>query len=645
MTECQVIEEVKRYVKDTSYPYAILIDGEWGSGKTYFIQHYLLNELKNAMFEANLQGAKYISLYGCRTIRDVQEEIIWSFAEEAKKIRSNDNERTSSIVIDNIFTTSRQILKGLKEHFLPDISMYDISADWILMKNYLFVFDDLERCECQVNELFGFLNGLVEHEKTKVILVANEREIFLRESKAQKELQYMLALSEKIEWGKDKSSESKRCTQNGRGASDKVNLSELEKRRKYFLATIDAGSTYRQIKEKLIGVTLRYQPDVSVICKQLVSDFEMNYELSRELLENLEWFCSTMDSYAHHNLRTFQFYLSKISYIFSKLVDIPIEEKYIKAIRSFLIRDCFIRSVEFKMGKRKKLYGWEQYAYENRVTSEAVKIYVEKGEYQNLILRNDIQKYIEGNLRNRLMDDDPLNQLINNYYCNSQTWCEEKLQQISEKLSKNVYPIVFYHKIIIILERLMDIGFDQSYRNEFINLMKKNIERTSSVNLIDTDLFYLEDDKFKARVLQLIYELNYAIAEKNASEKIRDVSIILNSPLWIDKLEEYVDEHNLKNYPEKMLFSRGAAETWIDKLTKASAADIDRFRHILSSMYPIHGVRSISEYDDLKMLQQIEKGIVPNNSNDLIVRAALNWLKKQIGTVLELYYPDDNNGE
>ena len=45
------------------------------------------------------------------------------------------------------------------------------------MNNYIFVFDDLERCDCPINEVFGLINGLVEHEGTKVILVANEKEI------------------------------------------------------------------------------------------------------------------------------------------------------------------------------------------------------------------------------------------------------------------------------------------------------------------------------------------------------------------------------------------------------------------------------------------------------------------------------------
>ena len=41
MTEQQVRDEVLRYIDDSSYNYAILIDGEWGSGKTYFISNIL----------------------------------------------------------------------------------------------------------------------------------------------------------------------------------------------------------------------------------------------------------------------------------------------------------------------------------------------------------------------------------------------------------------------------------------------------------------------------------------------------------------------------------------------------------------------------------------------------------------------------
>lgn len=93
MTEQQVKEEVLRYIDDSLYNYAILLDGEWGSGKTYFITHVLSKQIKEQEEgKANPRTIKYISLYGCRTMNDVQENIAWSFAENARdKIKDQKN--------------------------------------------------------------------------------------------------------------------------------------------------------------------------------------------------------------------------------------------------------------------------------------------------------------------------------------------------------------------------------------------------------------------------------------------------------------------------------------------------------------------------------------------------------------------------
>lgn len=86
MTEEQIKQEVERYINDTLYNYAIMIDGEWGSGKTYFVKHTLLTELENIEKE-NKQNrlVKYLSLYGCRTIEDIQEKLMWLLVENIEK--------------------------------------------------------------------------------------------------------------------------------------------------------------------------------------------------------------------------------------------------------------------------------------------------------------------------------------------------------------------------------------------------------------------------------------------------------------------------------------------------------------------------------------------------------------------------------
>ncbi len=229
MTDNQIIEETLRYLSDKSYNYAILIDGEWGCGKTFFIQNILKEQIEQK--EKGLEHPrkiKYISLYGCKSVQDIQENIIWGFEEEAREKLKNIAGANSygAKVGGNILLTSRKIGNAIWRKFSNDTNAYDIASDWLPMKSYIFIFDDIERCDCPINELFGFINGLVEHEGAKVILVANEREIS-EQITVQKELQYLLVLNDNIKWPvQDENNlyEIKR-------SETKVSLEDLEERR------------------------------------------------------------------------------------------------------------------------------------------------------------------------------------------------------------------------------------------------------------------------------------------------------------------------------------------------------------------------------------------------------------------------------
>ena len=166
MTEKQITEEILRYLKDVSYNYAVLIDGEWGSGKTFFANNILTKAINKQ--EVNLKtnrSVKYISLYGCKDMTDVQENIAWSFAEDARKKIKNRIKWGTTVekVSSNILLSSQKIGNVIMKKLLPEASLYKISSDWLNLGSFIFIFDDLERCDCPVNEVFGFLNELVEH--------------------------------------------------------------------------------------------------------------------------------------------------------------------------------------------------------------------------------------------------------------------------------------------------------------------------------------------------------------------------------------------------------------------------------------------------------------------------------------------------
>lgn len=308
MTEKQITEEILRYLKDKSYNYAALIDGEWGSGKTFFVNRTLTKAIKGQEEKLKTnRSVKYISLYGCKNMTDVLENVAWSFAEDARKKiqRKMKWGATAEKVTGNLVHSSQKIGNVIMKKFLSEESLYKISTDWLNLGSFIFIFDDLERCDCPINEVLGFLNELVEHENTKVIIIANENELSDMAETQYLELQYYLTLDDRIQW--PKSDIINTWTSYNRN-STRLSLREMERRRKLLFPAAEGNDNYCRIREKVIGVTLKYDPNIPEIISQIID--ASNYENSiKELLRAKKVsFESTMEYYHHRNLRTFQFF-------------------------------------------------------------------------------------------------------------------------------------------------------------------------------------------------------------------------------------------------------------------------------------------------------------------------------------------------
>lgn len=193
-----------------------------------------------------------------------------------------------------------------------------MTSDWLSMKSYIFIFDDIERCDCPINELFGFINGLVEHEGAKVILVAYEKEISTQEKIVQKELQYSVVLNDKIKWPIKDTGTLYRHND----TENKMNIEVLEERRKILFPSEEVDAEYERIREKLIGVKLSYKPDIKKIMKILINESDTDCHLKENLLDNMDSFYLVMETYIHHNLRTFQFFYQRYVICISSLISL-----------------------------------------------------------------------------------------------------------------------------------------------------------------------------------------------------------------------------------------------------------------------------------------------------------------------------------
>lgn len=634
MKEQEIITEIERYLSDTSYNYAVMIDGEWGCGKTYFVKNSVFTSIADhGAGSDHLRTPKYISLYGIKTVSDIQDAIVFALAEEIK-IRKDTPKREDKTGREKkiLFSTWR-IAKAFRDIKAPDTNLYELIGNWFDLKSFVFIFDDIERCDCPLNEVFGFINGLVEHEGVKVVLVANEDEIHIKEVVDRKELQYLVTANEQIEYPK---------VRDFWGNEDKktaLTIEELERRRKILFPSNLVDEEFKKIREKLIGVTLHFQPDVKSICSDLIQNSTFTDEVKEKLNNHVDSFYSTMRNAKHLNLRTFQFFISKLKNVVDSLDTLTIPTEYRETIEQKIISDCFSSSIYFKANIQPPEDRIERISFDlsREKRSKAIEIYVGTGELQLEKLQNEIDQYINDNLLDLIPPDDPYKLLQQEYYLHPQKWCEERIKAIIEKINNNSYPTIAYGEVIRPLLILEDMGFDHCYLDSVKKQMIANVSITDKPKAPNNQLYFFEDNpSMFTRGKQVMSEIENAIAIKNNEEKGLSLDEILKQEDWVDKLTQFVEQHNLKDDPNGTVFSTVNSGIWTKLIKEATPETITKFRHWLHWVYPTNLIHQ-NRQSDIVVLETISKEIDPDEVDDLIVKSLLNWLKKDIEKICSFY--------
>jgi len=140
---------------------ALLLNGQWGTGKTYFIKNVLIPEL---ITEKKI-NVIYLSLFGISSGVELKNSIL------AKSIIDAETK------VDSKGKVKDRIAKILaKKNFLSNfISSFEVS-DLIEFEEVVFIFDDLERVhnENLLLEFMGVITtSLIEENDYKVILIGN----------------------------------------------------------------------------------------------------------------------------------------------------------------------------------------------------------------------------------------------------------------------------------------------------------------------------------------------------------------------------------------------------------------------------------------------------------------------------------------
>lgn len=163
-----LIENFNLYVSEKSSDYAIMLSGDWGAGKSYFVKNKWLKSINLSDFDV-----KMISLNGMSSVNDFLSSIGKSSIEEKVKISKNVKYTMSSIVktFGNQYNISFSITEYNK---LNGEKWLESSKE---SKTKILIIDDLERTKIDIEELFGLLIQYISTNELKVIIVCNEDEL------------------------------------------------------------------------------------------------------------------------------------------------------------------------------------------------------------------------------------------------------------------------------------------------------------------------------------------------------------------------------------------------------------------------------------------------------------------------------------
>lgn len=171
------IEHLFKEYLTTKTDYAFILNGKWGVGKTYFYKNVLestIRKIETYDDASKLYQPIYISMYGIRSIDDLQYEIFISLADDfiSKKFIPSKN---------LLSAISKGVLKYTGLSGLEDIAseIGKATLNKINLSDVVLCFDDLERMHIDLNieEFLGYINNLVEHQNTKILIIGNESEI------------------------------------------------------------------------------------------------------------------------------------------------------------------------------------------------------------------------------------------------------------------------------------------------------------------------------------------------------------------------------------------------------------------------------------------------------------------------------------
>ena len=389
-----LVESILDYIRSDYTDYAIMINGEWGSGKTYFWNNRIRKKIESMHLNGKKYTTIYMSLYGISNLEEISKKI---FIETTQLMDKN---LRKYMDVNNQTTIPEYAKTGLDMANFFGVTQNGDKidyADFFATDDKVLCFDDLERANVDVIDILGYINNFVEHDHIKTIIICNEKELSTKLKSSNLEMKTFIAT-----YLLDK-----------QGELNKPDKPMVEKIQNKIERVFDKANDYERIKEKLIGETFEYAPKFDYIINGILMRYENDSDLIRFLRENTRLIISTFERSGTRNLRILKHSLNDFKKIY-EMVNKNYPNTSYRVIQTMLIFTIAV-SFEIKAGKITKdkfinINDNEEYKailVSSRVLMDNRQFYIKEFDsnyYYNFKSEYRFFKFIEYYVRTRIFD-------------------------------------------------------------------------------------------------------------------------------------------------------------------------------------------------------------------------------------------------
>lgn len=648
----ELIESIEEYIRKPYTDYAVMINGEWGSGKTHFWNNKLRKRIEVIKNKAGKPYKTiYISLYGINSIEEISKKIFLETNPVITKTLKKFADHTDGNVIPEYVKTGVDIA-NLYGTMQVDGGRIDF-AKMFTTDDKVLCFDDLERANIDIIDILGYINNFVEHDGIKTILICNEKELAIKFKNNNIEMKTLIATLML-----EKESKSKKAE-----LIDTIDEPVANKLEEKVESIFDRANAYERIKEKLVGECFEYIPEYSYILSGMIMRYDYNKPFEKFLKMEIGTIISTFNKTNTRNLRVLKHALNDFERVYDNVTkEYPnVTNDMLRTLLTFTIAISFEikvgNVVKAKFSSVKSNEEYRSIIFTSNILNGSSQYYLR--EFDNRYFLNSKEdyrffKFVEMYVRTRMFDEkqfkedmkkalnkkerknDPLYLKIidGSYWKMSDIDFEITCTKVLDSVKEGEVPCCEYTKLFAVYKQLHDLKLIDSMTieelsNRFLLGFKIALTKQEEINneeefegLDSTDEVLRE---FAERAREALIQYSEDIEKNKVAELFRKL---------IDDVDSFYKEV-VSDFKNVAIFEKYDMDMLYSKLTQISNYDMYNFISIINTRYSDN--KKLLKFDK-KNLKKLAS-IINEKNKDVQVTIKTALLNKLKDTIMVLVAP------